>query len=139
MLKAVVDANVWISGLIVSQGQPAKVIDLFQAGAFAVCCSTDLLDELQEVLKRPRIAARIDETDAAQLIELIRSQVIIALVEAVSAVSRDPKDDVYLACAAAVDADVLITGDQDLLVLKSHGRTRILTPAEFLSIIESHG
>ncbi len=135
MLKAVVDANVWISGLIVSQGQPGKVIDLFRAGAFAVCFSVDLLDELQEVLKRPKIAARIDELDGAQLIELIKSQAIVALVEAVPAVSRDPKDDAYLACAAAVDADVLITGDQDLLVLKTHGRTRILTPAEFLIIL----
>ncbi len=135
MLKAVVDANVWISGLIVSQGQPGKVIDLFRAGAFAVCFSVDLLDELQEVLKRPKIAARIDELDGVQLIELIKSQAIVALVEAVPAVSRDPKDDAYLACAAAVDADVLITGDQDLLVLKTHGRTRILTPAEFLIIL----
>ncbi|MBX9691517.1 MAG: putative toxin-antitoxin system toxin component, PIN family [Cyanobacteria bacterium] len=137
MLKVVVDANVWISGLIVSQGQPAKVIDLFRAGAFVVCISADLLDELQEVLKRPRIAARIDETDGDQLIELIKSQSIVALVEAVPTVSRDPKDDVYLACAAAVDADVLITGDQDLLVLKTHGRTRILTPGEFLTILDT--
>jgi len=137
VLTTVVDANVWISGLISSQGNPARIIDLFKAGAFAVCCSVDLLEELQEVLRRPRISARIDDGDAAELVELIRARAMFALVESSPPMSRDPKDDVYLSCAAAVDADVLITGDQDLLVLRNHGRTRILTPAEFLAIIEA--
>lgn len=137
MLKAVVDANVWVSGLIISQGRPAKVIDLFRTGAFVVCCSAELLNELQDVLARPKIAARINQPDAQQLIELLKGRAIFVLTETVPAVSRDPDDDVYLSCAAAADADVLISGDQDLLVLKIHGRTRILTPKEFVDLLEN--
>lgn len=87
------------------------------------------------MLARPKIASRIDQQDAEQLIELLKARAIFVLTETIPAVSRDPKDDVYLACAAAGDADILITGDQDLLVLKVHGRTRILTPAEFLDLL----
>jgi putative PIN family toxin of toxin-antitoxin system len=46
-------------------------------------------------------------------------------------ICRDPKDDYLLALAKAAKADLLITGDDDLLVLKKHGKTRILKPAAF--------
>lgn len=46
-------------------------------------------------------------------------------------VCRDPKDVFMLALAQAAKADVLITGDEDLLVLKAYGRTKIITPAAF--------
>lgn len=137
MLKVVIDANVWISGLINTQGRAGNLVKLFRADAFAVCCSLDLLQELQDVLARRKIAARIDQTDADELIKLLKARAIFVMSDSVSVVSRDPKDDVYLACAAAGDADVLITGDQDLLVLKAHGRTRILTPAQFLDLLEA--
>lgn len=137
MLKVVIDANVWISGLLISQGRlPAKVIDLFRSGAFTVCCSVQLLRELQDVLARPKIVKRINNADAEQLIQLLKVRANFAISSTVVAVSRDPKDDIYLACAIACDADLLITGDQDLLVLEVHGRTRILTPAQFLDLLE---
>ena len=83
-----------------------------------------------------KIAARIAASDSQELIQLLKAQALFVLPETVPAISRDPKDDVFLACALAADADVLITGDQDLLVLKLHGRTRILTAAEFLEVLE---
>lgn len=135
MLKVIVDANVWVSGLI-SQGRPAQIISLFRSRAFIACCSAELLQELQDVLERPKIAARIPLRDAEQLTQLLKSRALFVLPDIIPAVARDPKDDIYLACALAADADVLITGDQDLLVLKLHGRTRILTPAEFLAMLE---
>lgn len=47
------------------------------------------------------------------------------------AICRDPKDDYLLALAKAAKADLLITGDEDLLVLKKYGKARILKPAAF--------
>jgi putative PIN family toxin of toxin-antitoxin system len=90
------------------------------------------------VLARPKFAARKNKSDAEELIALLKARAIFVISDSVSAIiSRDPKDDVYLACSATGDADVLITGDQDLLVLKTHGRTRILTPAQFLYLLEA--
>ncbi len=47
-------------------------------------------------------------------------------------VCRDPHDDMFLECAEVAEADLLITGDKDLLVLASYKRTRIVNPAEYL-------
>jgi putative PIN family toxin of toxin-antitoxin system len=49
-------------------------------------------------------------------------------------VCRDPDDDKFLECAERARADLLITGDKDLLTLRTHGRTRILTPATYLKL-----
>jgi predicted nucleic acid-binding protein len=46
---------------------------------------------------------------------------------------RDPDDDMFLECAVRANADLLIAGDKDLLVLGSYKGTRILTPAEYVS------
>jgi uncharacterized protein len=49
---------------------------------------------------------------------------------------RDPNDDMFLECAVRANADLLIAGDKDLLVLGSYKRTRILTPAQYVSGIQ---
>lgn len=48
---------------------------------------------------------------------------------------RDPNDDMFLECAARSGADLLISGDEDLLILRSYQGTRILAPAEYLGIV----
>ena len=53
--------------------------------------------------------------------------------------SRDPKDNKFLALAVSGQADYLITGDKDLLVLKSIGAIPIVSPAEFLAKIKETG
>ena len=55
----------------------------------------------------------------------------------VSGVSRDPDDDNILAAALASGADFIVTGDLDLLHLKSYHKIKILTPREFLTKLES--
>ena len=49
-------------------------------------------------------------------------------------VCRDPSDDKFLECAERAHADLIITGDKDLLDLKSHKSTKIVTPAEYLQM-----
>jgi uncharacterized protein len=51
-------------------------------------------------------------------------------------VSRDPKDDKFLACARFAAADYLVTEDKDLLVLNTYTGTRICQPAEFIALLE---
>jgi putative PIN family toxin of toxin-antitoxin system len=50
-------------------------------------------------------------------------------------ICRDPKDDMFLECAALAKADYLVAGDKDLLVLESYQGTRIITPLEYVSIL----
>jgi putative PIN family toxin of toxin-antitoxin system len=58
---------------------------------------------------------------------------ILPAATAIKPVSRDPADDYLLDLSKRGKAHLLITGDEDLLVLKKHGRTRIISPAQFVS------
>lgn len=77
------------------------------------------------------MARRLQPGDAASFISLLREQVMIDPSD-IEAVCRDPTDDYLLALAKAGDADILVTRDEDLLVLRRYGRTQIVYPAELL-------
>jgi putative PIN family toxin of toxin-antitoxin system len=97
--------------------------------AHAVVSSAALLDELERTLRE-----KFSLTPQARAF-LRQLRTHISLVDAPplpSPVCRDPEDDVVLATAVAARADAVITGDQDLLVLKRYERVRILTPREFI-------
>jgi putative PIN family toxin of toxin-antitoxin system len=137
VLKVVIDCNVWVSALLGS-GTPRKITDLFESAAFDVVYSAELLDELVDVLNRPKFKQRITERQIEQLMDSFQYKaVFIELENNIAAVSRDPDDDPYLACAKKGDCDFLITGDEDLLVLAVYGRTKIVTPAYFVQYLIS--
>ncbi len=126
----VVDVNVLVSMLISSDALGIKGI--FNKQVFQVAISPALLGELEDVLMRPpfRRYFTIDEAERATLRIKNRSKLVETGFQ-VRPICRDPKDDYLLALAKAAKADLLITGDDDLLVLKKHGKTRILKPAAF--------
>ncbi len=137
MLKAVIDTNIWLSALI-GTGPPRKIKDYLQARLFQAVHSPELFKELVDVLSRPKYASKIQATEAYKLIQLIEEVAILVKLHHIPQVSRDPKDDIFLACAAISDSNYLVSGDSDLLDLQTHGRTHIVRPAEFLSILEQH-
>ena len=65
-------------------------------------------------------------------------QALSPLPEKMPAISRDPKDDYLLAYAVSEKADYLVTGDDGLLTLEAIAGLRIVTPATFLSILETN-
>ena len=129
MLKVVVDTNVLVSALL---GSPAAsaLIGAFAAGRFRGVLSPALLAELTEVLARPRL--RLDAHAVVEILELltVRSQMVSPVVSLESC--RDPKDNMLLECALAGSADVIVTGDTDLLILHPFRGIDILTPTQFL-------
>jgi len=133
LLKIVIDTNLCISALL-SPGNPQFVVDLLTTDAIQAFYPDLLLEQLQAVAARPKIAARISAERLAQLLSLIQRNAIQVEMETVPAICRDPTDDAFLECARLADCDYLVAGDKDLLILQSHGRTRIVTPAEFLQI-----
>ena len=137
MLKVVIDTSVWISSLL-ANGNSRRIREKFEGGQFQLCVAEQLLEECRGVLGRPKFSRQISPMQAARLLELIEhTAAFVQLPSPIPAVSRDPKDDPFLACAAAAECDYLVTGDEDLLVLKQHGRTRIVSPAQFLQAMQS--
>ncbi len=138
MLKVVIDSNIWISLLLVAQGKSRELIKQFDSGAFVVSYPAWLVDEIRKTASKPRLAMRIRPEDLVNIILLIEQQGILIEPALVVPVSRDPKDDVFLACAHASRSDYLISGDEDLLVLDEYHGTKVVTVSQFLEILSDH-
>lgn len=135
MLKAVIDNNIWISALL-GTGVPKKLKDHLKQEHYQAICSTALVEELLDVLSRPKFAGKITDIDAADLLRFLRKAAVFVQPEQLDPISRDPKDDMFLACAVAAGADYLVTGDKDLLSLAELRGTKIVAPREFLQVLE---
>lgn len=136
-VRAVVDTNVLLSGLF-WRGRPHALMEQVRGGTLTLISSPALLAELAEVLNRPKfqlILARSNTDPDQTLGELRGLAEIIDPPPLPAPVSRDPSDDAVLALAAASRADLIITGDADLLTLGSHAGIPIIDPAEALTRI----
>ena len=86
------------------------------------------------MLKRPKLARYFSSKDVEAILgRLVKEGELMAAGER-RRLSRDPKDDLFIELAIDGNADFLVTGDQDLLVLQRVGRTRIVTPAMFVEL-----
>lgn len=115
-MRAVVDTNVWVSALLNPSGSPARVLEALRGRQFTLVVSPPMLDELAEVLARPRIARKygITTDDVRELLDLLRERAELAVVTGAVRICRDPDDDMVIETALAGKADVLVTRDDDL-------------------------
>ena len=136
MIKAVIDTNVFISGLIGS-GNPQLILNSLGDKKFNLIISQALIDELLDVLTRPRFQKYFTYNDIKELASLIQSSAQITSPSVKIQICRDPKDNIVLECAVAGEADFIVTGDDDLLCLTSYQAIHIITPALFVEILET--
>ena len=139
MLRAVVDTNILVSGLVSPLGSPARIIHHWLQGDFLLLVSPVLLDELRRVLEYPRISNRLGWSPAERqrfLDRLTKLALLTPGTLSLPGVTRDPKDDPVVACAVEGRADYIVSGDRDLLALRIYQGVRIVTPCEFLALLE---
>lgn len=141
-VKATLDTNVLISGFALDDGPPKLIVKSWINNAFTLVLSSEILTEFSEVIRRSKIRTRygLSETEISLMIKLLQTKSILtgAYVEPIIKI-RDDKDNVILGTALAGHADFLVSGDKDLLVLKNHktiGKLKIVTPNEFLAVLE---
>ena len=140
MIRAVLDTNILVSATLVSEGHPARIVDLWEKRRFVLLFSSLLLEEVQEALRYPRIRRRhgwSEEEIDAYVNRLTEMAILTTGQLRVSVVPQDPDDDVLVACAIEGEADFLVTGDQHLLSLGSYERIQIVTPARFWQHLSS--
>ena len=131
MLRAVLDTNVLISLALAQRGPLLGLREAWQAGRFGVLVAPPLLDEVQRVLKRPKIATRLSpERRYGLLLRLERLSEPVACLEPYPE-ALDPGDSFLLAMVRDGGADVLVTGDGALLALGSFGGTAVLSARAF--------
>lgn len=137
-IKAVLDTNVFISGLIVEQGAPRQVIDAWLAGEYTLVTSSYLIDELKHVLTYPRITKRLrlSDVELGAIFHSLSSQAEITPGQyQLPGITRDPKDDAVIACAHEGEAGYVVSGDQDILTLGEYQGIHMVTPAQFTEIL----
>lgn len=134
MLKAVLDTNVVVSAHLNSEGPPRIILDLTFARFFRCFASDPLLEEYEDVLKRPCFAR--DAKEIAKSMRLMRNAITIVIPRRKLRITRDPDDNIVLECALAARADYVVTGNsRDFL--ERFQDIRIITPRRFLTILAS--
>ncbi|MEO1394249.1 MAG: putative toxin-antitoxin system toxin component, PIN family [Cyanobacteria bacterium J06634_5] len=136
-MKVVVDVNVWISGFLWG-GIPGQILRLAYDNKIKNYVSAELIRELDSTLRRPKFESRLarrDQTVESLLTITKMLSQVVDITDITFAELRDPADAKILSTAIAAQAQVLITGDLDLLVLRSVQNIQILTPTQFLSFL----
>jgi putative PIN family toxin of toxin-antitoxin system len=116
------------------------VLDFARAGSLQLYTTAALLAELDEVLQRPKFAQRLSLVGVTSHTLILGYAALARLVEpAVIApvILADPDDDAVLACAVAVHAEIIVSGDSHLLDLKKYAEIPIVTAAQLLTRIKS--
>jgi uncharacterized protein len=135
--RAVLDTNVLVSALISPGGPSAALLLELRAGAFELVVSPTLLAELAEVLGRPRFRTYVTVAEAVAYAELVGHEGTIHDDPPPSErpLCADPDDEYLIDLARAAGADVLVSGDSHLLILRDV--VPVMTPAEFLASLIS--
>jgi uncharacterized protein len=137
-MKAVLDANVFVSALINTRGTPKQILDLWREEAFELLISKATLAEIGRVLRYPHIAAlhKLAETDLQTFLALLSEEGLIVEPAEPLHVSPDEPDNRYIECAVAGDAGYLVTGDKlHLLPIGEYRGIKFVSPAVFLAVL----
>lgn len=133
-MRAVVDTNILIRALIKPQGTVGPVLQRLSADDYTLVYSEPLIAELLAKVALPRIRGKyhLDDEAVEATMALIALRGERVLPTRSVRICRDPKDDMLLEAAVTGAAQYLVTGDEDLLVLKRFEDVRIVSPRTFL-------
>lgn len=131
-IKLIIDTNLWISFLISNNYN--QLDNILFAKKAKLIFSRELLEEFLDVIKRPKFQRFFSLDDIEELLEIIQDYSEFIDVKSEVKICRDEKDNFLLSLAKDSKADYLITGDKDLLVLKTIEKTKILTITDFFNI-----
>ena len=110
------DTNVWVSAFLNPSGPPARVWHAWYAGRYEVVTSLPLLEELSDVLTRPRLTRKypIVADDVTEFLQLLVERSTVVIPTGSIRECRDPDDDVLLETAILGKAQYVVTRDDDL-------------------------
>lgn len=127
----VFDTNVLISAFLLSQSKPRQALERAE-NIGVIILSNSVFSELKEVLYRPKFDRYLTKERRQEILEnLTETAQFIDVTEQINE-CRDPKDNKYLELAVSGQAECIVTGDDDLLVLNPFRGIEILTVQEFL-------
>ena len=128
------DTNILISALILWSGKPRDIFNKSLNGEITFILSEELLEELIEVLNRPKFSLITNEEKTDFLKNIKEFSQLVSPYQKFNIILKDPEDNKVLEAAVEGDADYIITGDEHLLELKEFRNIKIVNAKEFLDI-----
>ena len=129
-MKLVLDTNIYISAFYWG-GNSQKIIDRISEGIDELYISDQIINEISEVMARPKFQTN-KEIINGYVKTILKSSKKVFVEGNVKGVCRDKDDDDKLECALICEADFIITGDEDLLIMKNYENVKIITQREYL-------
>lgn len=131
----VLDTNALISRLLLPTGVAARAVDHALARG-VVLVSEETMNELAEVISRPKFDRYLSVAERVQFLRLFGGVARMVNITHRVAACRDPKDDKFLHVALNGEAEAIVTGDRDLLVLHPFHGISNLSPADFVVMVQ---
>ncbi len=130
-MRVILDTNVLLSAILKTASTPGAVVRLVTA-KHVMLTSAETQEELRRVLTKPYFQ-RVTTDRIKRNVEVMFAASELVIITTTATACRDPMDDKFLELALNGQADIIISGDKDLLTMTAYKGTRIITPAEFLS------
>jgi uncharacterized protein len=138
VIRAVLDANVYVSAAVRPEGPPGQIISHFlRHGAFEIVMSKPIVEEVLRALSYPKVRKYIRPPLDPELWfeDIVVLSHLVAGERDFKSASKDPDDDKYIAAAIEGRAGFVVAGDSDLLDLKQLEGIRIVSPRAFLDLL----
>ncbi len=133
-LKTVVlDTNILVSALLF-RGELSGIVDLWKKGKFIPLLSKETFEEFRTVLEYPKFSLTAEELQVIIEEEVLPYFDIIEIEGKIRRICRDPDDDKFIACAESASADLIVTGDMDLLDIGKYKSVKIIGASAFLKM-----
>jgi putative PIN family toxin of toxin-antitoxin system len=129
-IRIIIDTNLWISFLIGKQLR--ELTNLLVTEIVQVVIAEEILEEIILVTQRPKLQKYFTSNKVKELIQFLRTIGLFVNITSEVYLCRDAKDNFLLALAKDSDAQFLVTGDQDLLIIEKFQNTEIVNYQEFL-------
>lgn len=133
-MKAVLDTNIFISGIHWA-GSSQKILRSWFLGRFTLVSSMPIIEEIVATLISFKITMESEDILRWESI-IIEKSLLVTPKEKVSIVKRDPDDDKFIEAALEGNADYIVSMDKHLLEIEEHKGIKIITPNEFLKLID---
>ncbi len=139
-IRAVLETNLFVSGLFSSYGSVAKLQQLWLSGGFELAVSEDILEEIGETLQKSHIQKQLHlkPEEIVGILELIREKAFVVTKDRYKTdrIVEDPDDNKFLGCALEAKAYYVVSGDNHLLSLKHFHGIQIVDAGTFICEME---
>jgi hypothetical protein len=136
VLKVVLDANIYISSIFWKLGNPHKIVEKALDKKFEAFTTLEILQDVEKVMRRD--FQEPEEMIKRQINLILTYTKIVVPKDVGNIIKEDPNDDMILRCSARIDADYIVSGDKHLLNLKEFRNTKIVSPKEFMDLMENN-